>query len=155
MTRATPRPQFLLHGKKSSSTRVEADEFAVLLLDQTLEQAVQMAEKIRSDIEVGSIDIDGESVSFTVSIGVAAILEHSPDIEEVTSAARSAMQHAKQRGRNQVVQYEEEQSNRAQRHHCPDAGDGPLERADGIDRHRGVAVRKGPRRRTAIDLGGL
>jgi diguanylate cyclase (GGDEF)-like protein len=99
-----------LHGKKSSSTRVEADEFAVLLLDQTLEQAVEIAEKIRGDIEAGSIDIDGESVSFTVSIGVAAILEHSPDIEEVTSAARSAMQHAKQRGRNQVVQYEEEQS---------------------------------------------
>lgn len=99
-----------LHGKKSSSSRIEGDEFAVLLLDQTLEQAVQVAEKIRSDIQTGSVDIDGENVSFTVSIGVAAILEHSPSVEDVMNAARSAMQHAKQQGRNQVVQYEEEQS---------------------------------------------
>ena len=61
-----------LHGKKSSSSRVEADEFAVLLLDQPLEQAIEVAEKIRGDIEAGSVDIEGENVSFTVSIGVAA-----------------------------------------------------------------------------------
>ncbi len=99
-----------LHGKKSSSARIDADEFAVLLLDQSLEQAVQVAEKIRSDIEAGSMDIGGENVSFTVSIGVAAILEHSPDVEEVIDDARSAMQRAKQLGRNQVVQFEEEHS---------------------------------------------
>jgi diguanylate cyclase (GGDEF)-like protein len=99
-----------LHSKKSSSARLDGDEFAVLLLDQSLEQAVETAEKIRADIESGSVDIDGESVSFTVSIGVAAILEHSSSVEEVLEAARSAMQHAKQRGRNQVVRYEEEHS---------------------------------------------
>jgi len=99
-----------LHGKKSSSARIDADEFAVLLLDQSLEQAVQVAEKIRSDIEAGSMDIGGENVSFTVSIGVAAILEHSPDVEEVIDDARSAMRRAKQLGRNQVVQFEEEHS---------------------------------------------
>ncbi len=99
-----------LHGKKSSSARIEGDEFAVLLLDRSMEQAVQVAEQIRNDIEASSIDIEGENVSFTVSIGIAAILEHSPDVEEVLDAARSAMRHAKQQGRNQVVQYEEEQS---------------------------------------------
>jgi EAL domain-containing protein (putative c-di-GMP-specific phosphodiesterase class I) len=75
-----------------------------------MEQAVQLAQKVRSDIAASSIDIEGENVSFTVSIGVAPILEHSPDVEEVIDEARSAMRHAKQRGRNQVVQFEEEQS---------------------------------------------
>lgn len=99
-----------LHGKKSSSARMEGDEFAVLLIDHDLEQAVQIAEKIRSDIEASSMEIEGENVSFTVSIGVAAILEHSPSVEELISAASSAMRHAKQQGRNRVVPFEEEQS---------------------------------------------
>jgi len=99
-----------LHGKKSSSARVEADEFAVLLLDRSIADAMQIAENIRSDIEASSMDIDGESVSFTVSIGVAAILEYSPDVEEIVGAARSAMRHAKQQGSNRVVQFEEAQS---------------------------------------------
>lgn len=99
-----------LHGKKASSARIEGDEFAILLLDRSLEQAVETAEAIRSAIESGSIDIDGENVSFTVSIGVSAILEHCSSVEEILEDARSAMQHAKQRGRNQVVRYEEDQS---------------------------------------------
>ncbi|MEZ5571660.1 MAG: DUF1631 family protein [Halioglobus sp.] len=99
-----------LHGKKSSSARMESDEFAVLLLDRSMDQAVEIAEKIRSDIESSSMDIEGENVSFTVSIGVAAILDYSPSVEEVIDAARSAMRHAKQQGRNQVVRFEEQQS---------------------------------------------
>jgi len=99
-----------LHGKKSSSARLDADEFAILLLDRTVEQAVQVAQKIRRDIEASSMEIEGENVSFTVSIGVAAILEHTPGVEEVLDAARLAMQHAKQQGRNRVVAFEEDWS---------------------------------------------
>lgn len=99
-----------LHGKKASSARMQADEFAILLVDRSMEQATRIAEKIRSDIEASSMDIDGENVTFTVSIGVAAILEHSPAVEEVLEDARSAMRHAKQQGRNRVVAFKEEQS---------------------------------------------
>jgi diguanylate cyclase (GGDEF)-like protein len=99
-----------MHGKKSSSARIEADEFAILLLDRSMEQALQVAQKIRSDIEASSVDIDGESVTFTVSIGVAPVREHSPGVEDVLDAARSAMHHAKEQGRNRVVAYEEEQT---------------------------------------------
>ncbi|RLA48198.1 MAG: diguanylate cyclase [Gammaproteobacteria bacterium] len=99
-----------MHGKKSSSARIDADEFALLLLDRPMELALQVAEKIRRDIEASSVDIDGESVTFTVSIGVAPILEHSPGVEDVLDAARTAMHHAKEDGRNRVVAYEEEQA---------------------------------------------
>jgi diguanylate cyclase (GGDEF)-like protein len=99
-----------LHGKKSSSARIDADEFAVLLLDRPIEKALQVAEKIRGDIEASSVDIDGENVTFTVSIGVAPIREHSSDVEHVLQSACSAMHHAKEQGRNRVTRFEEEQA---------------------------------------------
>ena len=99
-----------LHGKKSSSARIEGDEFAVLLLECSTDDAMQIAEKIRKDIETSSLDLEGEIVSFTVSIGLTAIVEHSRGVEEIMDDARLAMRHAKQAGRNQVVQFEESRS---------------------------------------------
>jgi diguanylate cyclase (GGDEF)-like protein len=97
-----------LHGKKSSSARFESDQFGVLLLDRNLEQAAQFADKIRTDIEASSLEIDGEKVSFTVSIGVAPILEYSPSVEDILAAAKAACRRAKDLGRNRVQIYEED-----------------------------------------------
>lgn len=94
-----------LHGKKTSSARLADDEFAVLLVDRDLEQAEVIAEEIRADIANGSVDIEGEKVSFTVSIGVAPILDYSPGVDQVMANAREAMQQAKKLGRNRVEQY--------------------------------------------------
>ena len=99
-----------LHSKKSSSARIESDSFAVLLLDRNMEQAMQIAEKIRRDIEASSVDIEGEKISFTVSVGVVPIKEHSPEVGQVLNTARTTMHLAKEQGRNRVVQYEEDQS---------------------------------------------
>ena len=99
-----------LHGKKSSSARLESDSFAVLLLDRDIEQAMHIAEKIRRDIEASSVDIEGENISFTVSIGVAPVREYSPDVNTILDSARTAMHHAKEQGRNRVVPYAEDQT---------------------------------------------
>jgi len=99
-----------LHSKKSSSARIESDSFAVLLLDRTMEQAMQIAEKIRRDIEASSVDIEGEKISFTVSIGVVPIREHSPEVGQILNTARTTMHLAKEQGRNRVVQFQESQS---------------------------------------------
>jgi diguanylate cyclase (GGDEF)-like protein len=98
-----------LHGKKTSSARIEDDKFGVLLLDRSLEQALQVAEKIRGDIENSSVDIEGENVRFTVSIGVTPILEHSGEVDVLLEQARTAMYVAKEQGRNQVTVYEEQE----------------------------------------------
>ncbi|MCB1842883.1 MAG: DUF1631 family protein, partial [Halioglobus sp.] len=103
-----------LHSKKSSSARIRADEFGILLLDRPIDAAMEVAEKIRADIAASSMDIDGESVRFTVSMGVVPIAEHSPSVEEVLDSARRAMQLAKQAGRNTVVQYDPEQDDAKQ-----------------------------------------
>ncbi|MEQ9465484.1 MAG: DUF1631 family protein [Haliea sp.] len=94
-----------LHGKKTSSARLDADEFAVLLVDRDLDQAQAIAEKIRADIADSSVEIDGEKVSFTVSIGIAPIRDYSPNVDQIMANAHSAMQQAKQLGRNRVEQY--------------------------------------------------
>jgi diguanylate cyclase (GGDEF)-like protein len=106
-----------LHGRKTSSARLEGDEFAVLLLDRDLEQAEHYAQKIRSDIESSSIEIDGERVSFTVSIGIAPIVDYCEGVDEIINSAREAMQAAKQLGRNRVETFSEdsEQTQRRQR----------------------------------------
>jgi diguanylate cyclase (GGDEF)-like protein len=100
-----------MHGKKSSSARIEGDSFAILLLDRSMEQAMQIAEKVRRDIESSSVEIEGEKIGFTVSIGVAPILEHSPEVSDILLSARAAMRQAKEQGRNCVVQFEEDQAN--------------------------------------------
>jgi len=99
-----------LHSKKSSSARIESDSFAVLLLDRTMEQAMQIAEKIRRDIESSSVDIEGEKISFTVSVGAVPIREHSPEVGQILNNARTTMHLAKEQGRNRVVQFQESQS---------------------------------------------
>jgi diguanylate cyclase (GGDEF)-like protein len=95
-----------LHGRKVSSARLEGNDFGILLVDHDQEQARQVAEQIRADIEASPAEVEGEMVRFTVSIGVAPILDYSPDVDSIMAAAASAMRLAKQRGRNQVAVYE-------------------------------------------------
>ncbi|MEP4484468.1 MAG: DUF1631 family protein [Halioglobus sp.] len=98
-----------LHSKKTSSARLGGDEFGVLLIDRSAEVAVQIAEKIRNDIAASSVEVDGEPVTFTVSIGISEVLPFSKGVDEIIRHARSAMQLAKDQGRNKVVVYQEDQ----------------------------------------------
>lgn len=74
------------------------EEFMILALDQTGPQALQMAERLRSDLEqiiypdVGSV---------TVSIGVTTLLA-TDDAERFVSRADVALYRAKGNGRNRV-----------------------------------------------------
>jgi diguanylate cyclase (GGDEF)-like protein len=95
-----------LHGRKTSSARLEEDTFAILLVDGNIEKAQALAEQVRSDIADGTVDIDGEKVSFTVSVGIAPIQDYSPDVDSVMANAQAAVTQAKQLGRNRVHLYE-------------------------------------------------
>ena len=98
------------HSDKISSARLEDDKFAVLLKDRSVEQTVAHAEKIRSDIELSPITIDTDSVSFTVSIGVATVQDFHDSVEQVMANAEFAMRKAKADGRNKVVEFRDQQS---------------------------------------------
>ncbi len=98
------------HDRKVSSARLEGDRFAVLLLDRTLEQSIAHAEGIRGDIESSPVDVNGEKISFTVSIGVAAILDHTESVSAVLDRAQLVSGQAKKEGGNRVVQFNEDKA---------------------------------------------
>ncbi len=103
------------HDKRVSSARIEGDCFGVLLLDRSIEQAIAHAESIRRDIEASPISIEvagnsGEKVSFTVSVGVASIVDHTENVDAALEHARGAADEAKQKGGNRVSQYNEDRA---------------------------------------------
>lgn len=84
--------------------RLGGEEFAVFLPGSDAEQAVAVAERIRSRVEATAVQsLDGQAIHFTVSLGVA---ELSPnDVTEVDWLGRAdaALYAAKNSGRNKVM----------------------------------------------------
>lgn len=86
--------------------RYGGEEFAVLLQDDELENAVRTAERIRLTVEKTALYSESLPPLYkTVSIGIACFPHHFSKIEELVGAADLALYEAKRRGRNQVVVY--------------------------------------------------
>jgi diguanylate cyclase (GGDEF)-like protein len=80
----------------------------VLLPDTDLDSALVVAERVRAQIEELSVPVtqakggDPVFLSVTVSIGVASVPTHGPDLESALQLADDALYVAKNGGRNQV-----------------------------------------------------
>ncbi len=85
--------------------RLGGEEFAILLPETALEQACQVAEKLRENIAAARIDGGGTVFSMTVSIGVADMLPEEDDFLLVLERADKALYAAKKNGRNRVVRF--------------------------------------------------
>ncbi|MEL7312210.1 MAG: DUF484 family protein [Pseudomonadota bacterium] len=91
------------------AARFGGEEFVILLPETEVEDAMALAERIRSAVAERSVEVQGEApLSITVSIGVARALpyEASGDLktlgERLIKRADLAMYAAKSAGRNQV-----------------------------------------------------
>lgn len=86
--------------------RLAGDEFTVILpnLNQP-EDATRVAEKILAALSA-PVDMDGQSVSIGVSIGVAIFPGHGDSVESVVQEADASMYEAKRQGRNRICQRE-------------------------------------------------
>jgi diguanylate cyclase (GGDEF)-like protein len=83
--------------------RFGGEEFTVILAHTNLEQAKQMAQRVRRAIAEMDIYVDGGgSFTITASIGVAAYPQHGTTVEELIRAADQGLYVAKQEGRNRV-----------------------------------------------------
>jgi len=85
--------------------RYGGDEFVVLLPETPPKGAVEVANRIRDAIANLPLDLNGQHVACTVSIGVAAHPADGNSLDAVVARADRAMYQAKQGGRNRVVQF--------------------------------------------------
>ena len=83
--------------------RYGGEEFAVILPSTDLVASIQVAERIRRRVEKSSLDISGQSIRMTVSLGVATYTaERRISGEELVQEADQFLYQAKATGRNRV-----------------------------------------------------
>ncbi len=85
--------------------RLGGDTFGVLLEGQSLEEALDTAERIRDDIGSYQPLIRSEQIEVSVSIGVCGYEAGTSSHTEVVDRAEVAVNDAKERGRNRVRAY--------------------------------------------------
>jgi diguanylate cyclase (GGDEF)-like protein len=85
--------------------RYGGDEFLVVLPETSAKDASRVAGWLRSELQEVRIDVGRESISPTVSIGVATAAEGDADAESFIGRADAALYQAKQAGRNCVREH--------------------------------------------------
>ncbi len=84
--------------------RFGGEEFVVLLPGSPLEGAAQVAERLREAIAGHSLEsADGESIRWTMSIGVAILGDEHDSLDDLIRRADTALYRAKALGRNRIV----------------------------------------------------
>ena len=82
--------------------RIGGEEFAVLLPRANKDPALEVARRLRLIVSEQVVDIGEAEVSFTVSIGVAALRPTTRDLADLMRNADAALYKAKREGRNRA-----------------------------------------------------
>jgi diguanylate cyclase (GGDEF)-like protein len=82
--------------------RIGGEEFATLLPNTALHDALRLAERVRAVIEGATHAVGEDVVRITVSVGVAPLNEGTAALDAFLSAADIALYRAKAAGRNRV-----------------------------------------------------
>jgi diguanylate cyclase len=94
-------------GENDIISRNGGEEFSVLLIDSSVQQAMKIAEKLRGKVEGNIFTISDElDLRITISIGVSTYPDTTKKIEELLNDADCALYEAKISGRGKVVLYE-------------------------------------------------
>lgn len=80
--------------------RLGGEEFAIILPETTLSDAVATAERLRLEIENTAISHAKGNIHVTVSFGISALVPEQTSLEELLHEADSALYQAKSKGRN-------------------------------------------------------
>ncbi len=88
------------------AARYGGDEFIVLLPETGADGARELSERIRRSVEIKALEVRGQRVRTTVSIGVASFPAHGADLHSILNKADQAMYLAKRTGRNRVVVFD-------------------------------------------------
>lgn len=82
--------------------RIGGEEFAVILPQTGIEEASNLAERIRERIEAEVLKHDALQIKITASFGIASCMAESDDLDRMLTKADDALYIAKKKGRNQV-----------------------------------------------------
>jgi len=86
--------------------RIGGEEFAMLLPETGVEQALQAAERLRAAIAATHVTLGGGlPLRFTASIGVTNLREKDANVDVLLNQADQALYRAKNEGRNRVCSY--------------------------------------------------
>jgi len=77
------------------------EEFLILLPECEQEKALELAENIRHAVEQHQVTFAGKTLSVTISLGVAKMLDEDNE-EDLINRADKALYKAKEKGRNRV-----------------------------------------------------
>lgn len=84
--------------------RIGGEEFVMLLVETDISEAIQMAQRVRQQIEDAPFGAEQDiPCPLRVSIGVAEFQSVEEGITDVMGRADAALYRAKQEGRNKVV----------------------------------------------------
>lgn len=95
--------------------RLGGDEFGILLEPATRDRALEFAEKVRLEIDGFVFGADRRTYAVSVSVGLVLIDRPGLSRREVLSLADTACYMAKERGRNRVHLYSEDNAETTQR----------------------------------------
>ncbi|WP_430790590.1 GGDEF domain-containing protein [Virgibacillus flavescens] len=91
---------------KGSISRNGGEEFSILLPNCSKGEAVEIAERVRENVEDHGFEVPrSSSIHITVSIGVASTNGEVFSLDDLFSNADSALYYAKKNGRNKVCCY--------------------------------------------------
>ena len=83
--------------------RYGGEEFAVILPDTNLAACLPVAERIRQGIEKSPLDVAGQPLQMTVSLGIATYTDkQETTVEDLVKQADQYLYQAKESGRNRV-----------------------------------------------------
>jgi diguanylate cyclase (GGDEF)-like protein len=83
--------------------RLGGEEFALLMPETTLDKAAVVADRVCKVWEASPVNLDGEMIHSTMSIGVAEAAPADQSLEDLLRRADCMLYKAKDAGRNRVV----------------------------------------------------
>jgi diguanylate cyclase (GGDEF)-like protein len=85
------------------AARYGGEEFSIVMSNTGLEEAFELAERIRKSVEINNFGV--ESLSITVSIGIALYPKDADCLQELLNRADSALYTAKRLGKNRLCSH--------------------------------------------------
>lgn len=83
--------------------RYGGEEFVIALPDTDRNSAIAVAERIRQEVENHKFRAYDETITMTISIGIATYPDNGDDVQMLIDKADQALYKAKEEGRNRVI----------------------------------------------------